>query len=300
MSKFGSPVVTVVIPTYNHAGFLRETLESVRRQTFADWEAVVVNNFSEDNTIEVVESFADPRIRIENFRNQGVIAASRNRGIALARGRFLAYLDSDDLWYPDKLARCLARLDDGYDVVCHGERWVGEGRKREVLYGPESRASFEALLFEGNCMSTSAVVARREWIEAAGGFREDPSIITAEDYDLWLQLARDGARIGFVPEILGEYRIHGGNQSRAVLRNMEAARCVVHYHLGRMGGVSATDRLRARRREALIYYSGARGLQDNGQHGEAWPYFFRAIGCWPFFAKLYAAMLLNALHRRLV
>src|SRR3989304_1110083 len=114
-----APLVTVVIPTYNHAHFLREALQSVRAQSFSEWEAVVVNNYSEDDTIAVVESFADPRIRLENFRNNGIIAASRNRGIALARGKYLAFLDSDDLWLPEKLACFISHLDGGFDVFCH-------------------------------------------------------------------------------------------------------------------------------------------------------------------------------------
>lgn len=290
----------MVIPTYNHAEFLRQALASLLSQSFTDWEAVVVNNYSEDHTIEVVEGFSDRRIRLENFRNNGVIAASRNRGIALGRGSYIAFLDSDDLWYPAKLEHCLAKLDQGFDLVCHGERWLGESCDREVFYGPEARASFQSLLFDGNCISTSAVVVRRQHIEAVFGFDENTEAITAEDYDLWLRLARIGARIGFLEEILGEYRIHSGNQSKAVLRNMGAVTFVVRKHLAAIDLSTFAHRLRSRRREAIIYYSGARGLQDNGQHWEAWPYFFRALTTWPFLAKFYVAPLLNALHRRLV
>lgn len=76
--------------------------------------------------------------------------------------------------------------------------------------------------------------------------------------------------------------------------------CVVNKHIAELAVDTLTKRLSARRRIAIIYYSGARGLQDSGQHGEAWPYFLRALGTWPFLAKFYAAMALNALHRRLV
>lgn len=292
------PAVSVVIPTYNHAQFLQAALQSVLAQTCAAWEAIIVNNFSQDNTIEIVAAFNDPRIRLVNFRNQGIIAASRNHGLRLACADLIAFLDSDDLWYPRKLERCLARLGEGYDLVCHGERWLGGGQDREVFYGPGPRASYQALLFEGNCLSTSAVVVQRKIIEAVGGFREDADIVTAEDYDLWLRLARAGARIGFVREILGEYRIHSGNQSGAVLRNMEAVRQVVRRHLAETGSEALLDRLRARRREATIHYSGARGLQNAGQHVAAWPHFFRALRLWPFSAKFYAAMALNAVGRR--
>ena len=155
------PLVSIVIPTYNHAEFLKEALDSVCAQSVGDWEAIVVNNFSTDDTEQVVSGFADDRIRLVNFANHGVIAASRNQGIALAAGEFVAFLDSDDIWQPQKLERCLIRLAEGCDLVCHGESWVRDGGdSREVLYGPESRATFNALLFEGNCISTSAVVVR--------------------------------------------------------------------------------------------------------------------------------------------
>ncbi len=294
-------LVSVIIPTYNHAHFLGLALQSVLDQTYPNWEAIVIDNHSQDNTDEIVRNYQDPRITLLKIHNTGVIAASRNMGIRVARGDWIAFLDSDDLWYPAKLEHCLARLNEGFDLVCHGERWLGEGRDREIYYGPEARATYKLLLLEGNCISTSAVVVCRQHVVALGGFDEDPNSITAEDYDLWLRLARNGARIGFVRELLGEYRIHGGNQSKAVLRNMNAVMHVVRKRLAEADmDTRRSQRLKARRREAIIYYSGARGLQDNGQHTEAWPYFFRALGTWPFLAKFYAAMLLNALHRRLV
>jgi glycosyltransferase involved in cell wall biosynthesis len=293
------PLVSVIIPTYNHAHFLGRALQSVLDQTYPNWEAIVIDNHSQDNTDEIVRNYQDPRITLLKIHNNGVIAASRNMGIRSARGDWIAFLDSDDVWYPAKLEHCLAKLNEGFDLACHGERWLGEGRDREMFYGPEARASYKLLLLDGNCISTSAVVVCRQHVVALGGFDEDPKSITAEDYDLWLRLARNGARIGFVREILGEYRIHGGNQSKAVLRNMNAVMHVVRKRLAEADMDTLSQRLRARRREAIIYYSGARGLQDNGQHTEAWPYFFRALGTWPFLAKFYAAIVLNALHRRL-
>ena len=112
------PLFSIVIPTYNHAHFLRKCLDSVISQTFTNWEAIVVNNFSEDNTIEVVESYRDPRIRLFNNANNGIIAVSRNKGITEAQGEWICFLDSDDAWYPDKLMICKDYLND-YDFICH-------------------------------------------------------------------------------------------------------------------------------------------------------------------------------------
>lgn len=291
------PLVSIVIPTYNHAHFLRTALDSIRAQTFGDWEAVVVNNFSEDDTVAVVGSYKDPRIRLVNFANHGIIAAARNHGMSLTEAPFVAFLDSDDLWYPKKLRRCIDKLEQGYDLVCHAEVWVGPGERRRTMhYGPEVRATYESLLLDGNCISTSAVVARREWLERVCGFSVQPDFVTAEDYELWLKLARDGARIGFVDEALGEYLIHEGNQSRTALRNMQAVMAVFEHHRTELEGRASSGRMR--RREAVILYSGARGLQDNGQHRQAWPYFLNAVLRYPWVLRFYAAMLLNALGRR--
>jgi len=196
------------------------------------------------------------------------------------------------------LQRCYDKLLQGYDLVCHAEVWVGPGKRRRTLqYGPEARATYESLLLEGNCISTSAVVVRRECLERAGGFSTQPEFVTAEDYELWLKLARDHNRIGFVSEVLGEFLIHDSNQSRADMRNMKAVMAVFEHHRSAFEGHASAWRLR--RREAVILYSGARGMQNSGQHKQAWPIFFRALRHFPWVPRFYAAMLLNALGRRL-
>lgn len=287
-----NPIVSIVIPTYNHANFLRSALDSVIAQTIKDWEAIVVNNYSNDDTIEVIKSYKDPRIKFVNFANYGIIGSARNYGLSLASGTFIAFLDSDDLWYPEKLDSCLRMLQLGYDLVCHAEVWVGPGNNRRIVqYGPENKASYKNLLFNGNCLSTSAVVVRRSFLDLVGSFDESLNIITAEDYDLWLKLARAGARIGFLTKVLGEYRIHSENQSHAALRNMHAVMAVYHNHCKDLVGSVAISL--KKRREAIIFYSCARSLQDNKQYYQAWIYFFKAIRCYPWIFKIYVAMIFN-------
>jgi len=288
------PAVSIVIPTYNHAHFLRQALESVRAQTLTDWEAIVVNNYSEDDTAAVITAVGDPRIRLVNFRNHGVIAASRNEGIRLAAGELIAFLDSDDQWYPQKLARCAATIAGGFDLVCHGENWTSEDAPPRVMfYGPARRATYLRLLFNGNCISTSAVVVRKASLLRVKSFREEPALVTAEDYDLWLRLARDGARIGFVNEILGEYRMHGGNASKALLRHLEAELAVVTDHFTTLKPAGPVARLRMRRRRALVYYGAGRGFQAAGNRRQSWHWFGRALRESPFILRLYAAAALN-------
>ncbi|HBI22224.1 MAG TPA: glycosyl transferase [Legionella sp.] len=292
-----NPRVSIVIPTYNHAQFLRKALDSIVAQTMPDWEAIVVNNFSEDDTISLVESYADSRIRLINFANHGVIAAARNHGLIHSRAQIVAFLDSDDFWYPQKLELCMEKLADDYDLVCHAEIWAGPGKQRRtVLYGPETRATYESLLLEGNCLSTSAVVVRKECLDQVGMFSVEKEFVTAEDYELWLRIAASGARIGFVPAVLGEYLIHQSNQSRAGLRNMHAAMAVFLAHAEKGQNLFPLPKLK--RREAIIYYSGGRSLQDSGLYTEAWTYFWKAVRTYPCAPKFYVAMILNALKQR--
>ena len=248
------PIVSVVIPTYNHARFLRKAIDSVRRQTFTEWEAIVVNNYSDDDTEAVVASFADPRIRLENFRNNGIIAASRNHGVTLAHGDYIAFLDSDDKWYPEKLERSVAVLAKGNDLVCHSEAWVTNGVVfKKVDYGPVERARYESLLFGRNCLSTSAITVRRFCLEQVGGFDEDPACVTVEDYDLWLKLSKAGFSFAFINEILGEYHIHEANSSRLILRQMRAELTVLKEHFSKWEKWSAMDRVRRLRRLGRAY-----------------------------------------------
>ena len=294
-----TPLVSVVIPTYNHAQYLPIALESVQSQTMGDWEAIVIDNYSSDSTVDIVSSISDERIRLVQFANNGVIAASRNHGISLTAAPYVAFLDSDDSWRPEKLELVMARLKRGADLVCHGETWVGPGERRRIVkYGPAERSSYDGLLFGGNSISTSAVVVDRKRLIEAGGFDEDPLVTTAEDYDLWLKLASNGTRMVFMDEILGEYLIHAEGQSRSPLRNMKAVMAVFERHIAMQGATIATSS-RAQRRRGTIYYSGGRSLQAVGEFAPAWEYYFRSIRLNPTRPQTWAAMLLNALRVRL-
>jgi teichuronic acid biosynthesis glycosyltransferase TuaG len=288
------PSFSVVIPTYNDAGFLRAAVDSVQAQSFRNWEAIIVNNFSEDDTVSLIRSYGDRRIRLVNFANNGIIGAARNYGVSLATAPFVAFLDSDDVWYPNKLQRCWEKLVEGYDLVCHSEVWAyPQSMARAVNYGPVYLATYENLLFEGNCISTSAVTVRRERLERVGGFSTQPEFVTAEDYDLWLKLARDGTKIAFLDELLGDYRIHHESQSRIGVRNFNAVLSVFQHHIATL--TPPPPGKRVRRREAFIFYSGARQLQNSGRFVAAWPYFFQSVIRFPLEPRFYASMLLNAL-----
>jgi glycosyltransferase involved in cell wall biosynthesis len=265
--------VSVIIPTYNQADFLKETLEALIAQTCRNWESVVVNNNSTDHTLDVIKGLNDDRIKVISFENKGVIAASRNLGARLAQADVLAFLDSDDIWEPRKLETSLAVLDN-HDVVCHSEMFISKDGQHLYVknYGPSSRANYRNLLFTGNCLSTSAVVMTRSAFFHVNGFSTYKEFITAEDYDLWLRLADEGFRFVFLDTVLGSYRVHERSSSNSLERHNRAVHAVINNHWERVSRLKTGkfwDRFRLRRRRALIDYSTAQTYAARGDYKSA-------------------------------
>lgn len=283
-----APLVSVVIPTYNHARFLREALTSVVEQSLRDWEVIVVNNYSTDDTEEVVLGFDDSRISLVNFKNNGVIAASRNEGIRLARGRYVAFLDSDDLWKKEKLKSCVEKLEEGIDIVCHGAQFQWEsGRTRDVTCPAGRRVNYEDLLYRGNCFLTSATMVDRRLLQEVGCFNESEEYITAEDYDLWLRIVRKTDRIAFILKVLGVYRLHGANASGSVARHLRAEIAVLADHFSRETAPGLVKRYKQQKRFALAYYSGGEKLYEGGDYFQALKYYCRTLRRNPLLLEAY-------------
>lgn len=276
------PRVSIVIPTYNHADLLREALQSVIAQTLTDWEAIVVNNHSEDHTVDVVKAFGDPRLRLEHIHNQGIIAASRNKGISLSRGEWVAFLDSDDSWEPDKLERSLTGAGADADLISHREAVVRDGKVLSVSPRfEEADAAYRRLLFDGTCFSPSAALVRRTLLEKIGGFREDPDFVTVEDYDLWLRLVQAGAKVRFVDAVLSSYRLHDGNASASIVRHMNAGLLAVETHYRALTPKRALDGLRLRARRAMIIYGAARSFQKSSRRADALRHYMKSLVSYP-------------------
>lgn len=249
MINAAQPLVSVVIPTYNHAHFLGRALQSVLDQTYPNWEVIVIDNHSEDNTDQVIQSFNDSRITTLKIHNNGIIAASRNAGIRAAKGDWIAFLDSDDLWYPQKLDIALKGIaeDTTVDVCSTDEFLVNEltGDRSVLEYGPYSLSLYKELLVEGNRFSPSAALVRRDFLSRMDiGFRENKEFVTAEDYDLWMLLARAGAKFKCIRSVQGEYRIHASNSSGQIAKHSQNAGNVIRDHVYRLQTFEADkDRL---------------------------------------------------------
>lgn len=221
-------LVSIVIPTFNREADLRRALDSVVGQTHRHWQALVVDNHSTDHTRELVSSLNEPRISFLSIHNEGIIAASRNLGIANAQGECVAFLDSDDWWTPDKLEKSVRHIEGGADVVYHDlylVRRLGRVFYRPTGFARQLRAPvFDDLLRHGNGLLNSSVVVRTSVLRSAGGLREDRDLVGIEDFDLWLRLARQTERFELLPQILGYYWLGGGNTTTPtrVLRTLAA------------------------------------------------------------------------------
>lgn len=215
MNDNASPLVSVVIPTFNHAGYLGRALQSVLDQIYTNWEVFVIDNHSTDNTDDVMASFNDPRITCLKIHNEGVIAASRNAGIRAGRGEWIAFLDSDDWWTADKLQACFERINDQVDLIYHDiEIVTGQSRlfRRKTIKSWQVKTPvFMDLLLKGNSIVNSSVLVRRRLLEQIGGIDENVGMIAAEDYNTWLRIAKLTDQFIYLPRRLGFYLIH--NQS---------------------------------------------------------------------------------------
>lgn len=210
------PTFSIIIPTYNHAHLIAKCLQSLLDQTFSSWEAIIVNNYSDDDTIAVVTRFSDSRIRLINFRNNGIIAASRNEGIRRSVGDYVAFLDSDDWWYPTKLETVKQNMIN-VDVIHHAADIVSrKGKHILKMRGRQLRQPvFVDLLTKGNPLITSGVCIRKSVLDKIGLFSEVRELLSVEDFDLWLRIAQVTDRFFYISKPLVAYWIWEGNLSKS-------------------------------------------------------------------------------------
>lgn len=187
------PSVSVIIPTFNRAISIRRSIDSVLSQSFSDFELIVVDDCSEDDTEQVVRSYSDPRIKyLKSERNQGASAA-RNIGIEISQGHYVAFQDSDDVWFPDKLKRCMESFSENSDEV--GVVFSSYLKRQDgLLYlVPEVAPcnvirSGDPRIVGGNFIGTPTAVVRRDLLTRVGGF--DISMPRYQDWELFIRLSK--------------------------------------------------------------------------------------------------------------
>ncbi|MDY6936872.1 MAG: glycosyltransferase [Cyanobacteriota bacterium] len=216
------PLISAIVPAYNAEKTIRETIDSVIAQTHTDWELIVINDGSTDDTLKVLEQIDEPRMKVFSFENAGV-AATRNRGIDRATGEYIAFLDSDDLWTPEKLEAQLAALNTNPKAAV-AYSWTNYIDESGNVLGACAHADlqgdiYQILLLADFIGSGSNPLIKASALAEVGKF--NPDVVPTEDWDMWLRLA---AKYDYavVPSVQVLYRQLVGSGSHNIAK-MEVA-----------------------------------------------------------------------------
>lgn len=253
--------LTVVIPTFNRSHELVRALDSLVAQTDTDFEVIVCDDGSTEDIASAVEGFYGRlRLRLICIENSGGPARPRNLATEVATTRWISYLDSDDWWYPSRMARLRSELVDDLDIVYHPLRVerADHDSAAKPAHGAEigealrDRDPVWHMIRFGNPLATSGTTVKRELIMTIGGFDGSRELASVEDFDAWLRLAAGGARLRFIPEALGAYWVGANQISTFNAWQFERQRYLFHRQLALLPA-----RYRARARSNFGYLLGS-------------------------------------------
>lgn len=235
-----APFFSVIIPTFNSKYTILKTLKSVKKQTFKDFQIIIIDDGSKDETISLVNSFISESkidIKLIKKKNSGGPAAPRNLGISNSTGEWICFLDSDDYWFSNKLNDAYFYLKDNEDtdVLTSNELMIYNKKQTKLFYGPSTRNFYIDLLKKGNKLSTSATIVRRKFlVEKKIIFNEDINFSSVEDYDFWLQIAKKGGKFKFLNKFHGLYLPNLNSISKNSFLHFRNTRNVVNFHYSRL------------------------------------------------------------------
>lgn len=201
-AEFIEELVSIIMPAYNSEAFIKESIQSVLNQTYKNWELIIVDDCSNDNTVNVVKSFKDERIRILILDQNSGAAAARNKGIEAAAGEFLAFLDSDDLWTKEKLEKQLTFMkDNNYHFTCTQYAEIDKNNTVNSIIKVNNRLDYDGVL--KYCPGNSTVIYNAK---ALGKFYA-PLIRRRNDFALWLQVIKEAKHLYGLHEPYSIYRV---------------------------------------------------------------------------------------------
>ncbi|OGX15238.1 MAG: hypothetical protein A2166_00420 [Omnitrophica WOR_2 bacterium RBG_13_41_10] len=271
------PKVSVIIPTYNRAHYICETIDSILAQTYRDYEIIVVDDGSTDDTRKVLQKY-DGKVRYFYQKNRGSSAA-RNFGISQSQGEYIAFLDDDDLWLPNKLDVQLEIIEKNLNLafVCSGSYVINEAGENINVWKENKKSKLETFrrLYKGNFVLTLTVLMRRRCFYDVGEF--DERLIVSQDYDLWLRLAKK-YKFQYINTPLAKYRIHRNNVSKNIETRFLNNLMIFQEQKINKGVNFLTKRVRL----AKIYYEFATIRYSEKKISEALILLIRSILTFPF------------------
>jgi len=266
---------------------VKEAIESVLKQTFKDFELIVVDNYSSDDTESVVKSYSDKRIRYFKNQNNGLIGINRNFAIKKSSGEYIAFLDDDDLWLPEKLEKQVKLLDSNQELgLVYSDSYMidDNGNLRENSFfdiRKPSRGNIFDGLFQDNFIPMLTVVIRRAVLNEVGFFKPEHKI--ALDYDLWLRIA-ECYPVDFIEYPLAKSRVHGENLGANMLISCKEAFEIREYWLSRKPELKGKFASKSRLRRWLAYFRPAMYYLCRQKNRTAAREFMDFVKCW-FTAK---------------
>jgi teichuronic acid biosynthesis glycosyltransferase TuaG len=225
------PKISIIIPCYNSELFIDRAIKSVLSQTFSDWELLLIDDHSKDNTKKIIESYTqnDKRIKIlQTKENSGGPALPKNIGVENARGKYIAFLDHDDEWLPEKLEKQLIVFENSKDeklgIVSCGVKLINSSGKKFAVVINSNKNIFPEILVRNPIFSNSSVLIKKEVIDTIG--ERDIELKYSEDYDYWLRVAGAGYNFFYISEPLLKYYFHDNNVTKNIglskkVENME-------------------------------------------------------------------------------
>ncbi|MDD3324197.1 MAG: glycosyltransferase family A protein [Sulfurospirillaceae bacterium] len=284
---------SIVIPAYNREKELHVAIQSVLAQTHQDFELIIVDNGSTDATKAVVQSYRDIDKRVKYFwqENSGSPAGSRNTGIKHAKAEWVAFLDSDDYWYPRKL-EVVARMIKNHPsviAISHYEDKMVDGDFHSMLeHGKTLFAKpYNELLFNGNSLSTSAMCVKKEKLLEVGLFDTRKEYFAVEDYDMWMKLSLVG-EFRYIKESFGVFNISGTNMSGNIELINNNLKTLVLNHIEALH-IDNKRELKKIHGSRVEYYRG-RSYQMSGEFKKAIPILIKSIMDYPFAIKKYISL----------
>ena len=287
--------ISVVVTTYMHGKYIREAIESVLKQTFKDFELIIIDDESPDKTEGEVAKVKDKRIKYIRQNHSGLPAYTRNRGIEIATGKLIALFDGDDIWHPNKLERCLEIFENNpaIDILCHDMSFFkSNDRKifRRAYSGPYQDDMYKQLLLKGNALSISSTVMKKSiFSEDRYSFSEDKRLFTVEDYDLWLRLAESRKyRFFYLPDVLGMHRVFEDSASMInIKKNAINMLYLLDENVKELGFNEKSLMKIIKKRKSQVMLGAALGFNYRKNFSESMKWNFSAIKEYPLYLKPY-------------
>lgn len=231
LSEPASDLVSIIMPNFNRSDCISHAIQSVMSQTYKNWELIIIDNNSSDPSLEVIAEFHDERITVINIQNNGIVGRSRNAGLKIARGKYIALLDTDDMWVPAKLETCLNAFYPNIDVVYHDVFRSVKGVKTKNIIASRdlSGDALDDLKYRGNPIVNSSSIIKKSSLQQIGGFYEGETYNTWEDFITWISLAEKSKIFSRIPIPLGYYNVAQYSTSSRKIDHILAERFSKEY-----------------------------------------------------------------------